>query len=169
VKRWALPIGVAAALAVAAFALRGRSRQPETADGTVSAFFAAAKAGDDDAYVRLTSGQLRATLENTRSQLGAAAFRESLRQTAAGIKGLATTAGSDAPPGQTAVEVDIVFADRNERQRMFLAPLGAGWTIDAITAADMRKPSVPYGTPVFDEASGPPKAEGGQRAAEDHE
>jgi hypothetical protein len=155
-RRWALPIGVAAALVAAAFMFRGRSRLPETPDATVSAFFEAAKAGDDDAYLRLTTGQLRTSLENTRTQLGAAAFRESLRRTAAGIKGTATSAGSDAPPGQVTVDVEIVFADRNERQRMFLAPQGAGWLIDAITTADMLKPSVPYGTPVFEDRPATP-------------
>ncbi|MHC4176643.1 MAG: hypothetical protein ACYSWU_04005, partial [Planctomycetota bacterium] len=88
-----------------------------------------------------------------RSELGAEAFRENLRRSAAGIKGLAKTRSSDTSlaDGTVAIDVELVFADRNERQRMLLEPNGSGWVIVSIDTARTVKPSIPYGTPVFDQ------------------
>ena len=147
-RNWTVRIVVVAALVAAAFVFRGRARPGETPEATVSAFFDAAESGDDEMYLRLTSGRLRNSLEGTRSQLGVDAFRESLRQSAAKIKGLAFTRNDTAPPGPIALDVEIVFADRNERQKMLLSPQRNGWTIHSIEAAQMVKPAIPYGTPV---------------------
>jgi len=51
-----------------------------------------------------------------------------------------------------ALDLEIVFADRNQRQRMLLERTRGGWAIRAIEAAEMVKPPIPYGTPVFEEA-----------------
>jgi hypothetical protein len=151
VKKWALPAAVIAALVVLAVALRRGDRLPETPEAAVAAFFDAASRGDGAKYLRLTSGPLRVSLEDTRSQLGVRAFCESLRRTAAGMKGLATSRGGDAPPDRIVLDVELVFADRIERQRMCLAAQGTGWTIQSITRTNMVKPPVAYGTPVFEE------------------
>jgi len=151
VKKWVLHAGVIAALVVLALVLRRGDRLPQTPEAVAAAFFDAASRGDDALYVRLTSGPLRASLEDTRSQLGARAFRESLRRTASGMKGLAANRGSDAPPGRIILDVELVFADRIERQQMCLAPDGTGWTIESVTATNMVKPPIAYGTPVFEE------------------
>ena len=119
----------------------------------VNDFFQAAGDGDDDAYLRLVDGQLRRTLEQNRAELGADAFRKSLRRSAAGIKGLAVTPAKDTSDATVALDVEIVFADRNEYQRMVLAPKGRGWVITTIDQARRIEPVVPYGTPVFEEAS----------------
>lgn len=158
-KKWALHAGVVAALVAIALLLRSRDRLPETPEAAVSAFFDAAGRGDDAGYLRLVSGPLRTSLEDARSQLGAEGFRESLRRTSAGLKGVAASRGADAPPGQVVVEVELVFADRIERQRMGLAEKGTGWAIQSITTTSMIKPAVPYGTPVFDER--PPETKPG--------
>ena len=98
-KRWALPIVVAAALVLLALVLRNRDQLPERPEETVSALFEAAQRGDDAAYLRLVSGQLRKSLKQARSQQGVEAFRESLKRSASGIKGLAVSRGDDAPDG----------------------------------------------------------------------
>ena len=74
------PLAVALALA-----LRNRGSLPDKPQDTVSEFFTAAGEGDDRAYLRLVTGELRKSLENDRSQAGAEAFRDSLRRSAAGI------------------------------------------------------------------------------------
>ena len=102
-----------------------------------------------EAYLRLVSGELRETLENTRAQMGAEVFRENLQRSATGIKGLAITRAPGSPSGQAVLDVEIVFADRNEGQRMLLSQEGAGWVITSMEAAIMVKPPIPYGTPVF--------------------
>jgi len=147
-----------AALVVAAFVLRGGGRLPETPGDTVNAFFDAAKEGDDAAYLRLATGELRKTLEQTRAELGGEAFRLSLRRSAAAIKGVAVSASDQPALTGVALQVDIVFADRNEQQRMVLVEERGGWAIERIETASTVKPSIPYGTPVFEEPPSDPEA-----------
>ncbi len=141
---------LAATPEAAGWVLPGRDRLQATPEAVVSEFFDAAKRGDDRAYLRFVDGELRKSLAAERSQQGGEAFREGIRRTAAGIKGLATMPSSDAPDGMVALDVDIVFADRIESQRMLLRPKGNGWIIASIGAAQMSKPPVAYGTPVFE-------------------
>ncbi len=145
-------------LIVVAFALRSRDRLPETPENTVTELFAAAGEGDDRAYLRLLTGELRKSLEQARSQAGVEAFREDLGKSAAGIKGLAVTRADEPSADLVALDVEIVFADRNERQRMLLVLQGGGWAVTDIQQAQTVKPPIPYGTPVFEE----PEPEGAE-------
>ncbi|MFH1923253.1 MAG: hypothetical protein ABIP48_25605 [Planctomycetota bacterium] len=149
-KKRMLQVLVVVLLVVLALSLRNRGRLPETPEKTVSEFFAAAGNGDDRAYLRLVTGELRKSLENARSQAGVEAFRNGLRRSAAGIKGLAVSR-ADETPDLVTLDLELVFADRNERQRMLLEATGGGWAIRAIEAAEMLKPPIAYGTPVFEE------------------
>ena len=152
-------------LVAAAVLMRGRGRLPETPEDAVSAMFDAAGRGDAATYLNLLTGDLKGSVENSRSQLGAEGFSESLRRSVAGIKSFAVNRAPEATPGGTALDVELVFVDRNEMQRFFLVPQGGGWAIAAIDKAQMRKPPVAYGTPVFEETapeSGKPKAESGK-------
>lgn len=150
-KKWGLQILVVILLVALAIFLRNRERLPETPEETVSELFTAASEGNDRAYLRLLTGELRKSLEHDRSQAGDEAFRQGLRRSAAGIKGLAVTRAGDAPGDMVALDVEIVFADRNERQRMLLEPKRGGWAIVSIEQANMLKPPIPYGTPVFED------------------
>ena len=150
-KKWALPSVVIVVLAAVALVLRSRDRLPATPEAAVGALFDAAEAGDDAAYLRLLDGKLRKALVQSRTQLGTEAFRESLRRSMSGVKGLAVERRDDAPVGLAAVDVELVFADRNERQRILLVPKGSGWAITSIEAAVTVQPSIPYGTPVYEE------------------
>ena len=162
-----LRILVVAVLVVLAVALRSRGRLPETPEQTVADFFSAASDGDDRDYLRLTTGELRESLASARSQAGAEAFRAELRRSAAGIKGLAVTRADDAPSNLVAIDVEIVFADRNERQRMLCEQKRGGWAIAAIEQAQMVKPPIPYGTPVFEEPQpGQPEEQPGEQEEE---
>ncbi len=100
------------------------------------------------------AGELRRSLKQARLQQGVEAFRESLKRSASGIKGLAVSRGDDAPDGVVAIDVEIVYADRNERQKMLLVQQGNGWVITSIETATVIEPSIPYGTPVFQEEDG---------------
>jgi hypothetical protein len=150
-KRRVLQVVVVLGLAALAFTLRRRDDLPKTPEDTAFAFFAAASNGDDDAYLKLASGELGASLRYAREQVGVETFRRNLRRSASGIKGLAVTRGNDPPPGFVALNLEIVFADRNERQQMLLAKEGNGWVITAIDSSVTTKPSVAYGTPVYEE------------------
>ena len=49
------------------------------------------------------------------------------------------------------LEVDLEFADRYERQRIGLVEQAGGWAIASITASELVRPPVSYGTPVYEE------------------
>ena len=53
-------------------------------------------------------------------------------------------------PDRAELEVELGFADRNERQRIVLIRQSGGWLIDRIDKADTVKPPVPYDAPIFD-------------------
>jgi len=149
----AIQILVVGGLVALAIVLRKPARRlPETPEDAVNAFFDAATRGDDEAYLALVDGELRESLRNTRSQVGAEAFRRDLRKSVSGIKGLAVARSDAAPSGQVALDVEIVFADRKERQQVLVShQAGRGWIITAIGPAEATKPAIPYGTPVFEE------------------
>jgi len=151
VKKPLLAAALLAALVGAAFLLRGGGRLPSTPEETVTAFFDAAGRGDGGAYLRLTTGQLRRTLEKTRAELSPEAFGRDLKRNASAIKGLAVSRSERPPLAGVALDVDIVFADRNEQQRMVLVEERSGWAIEQIEGASTVKPSIPYGTPVFEQ------------------
>jgi hypothetical protein len=169
VKKWFPAIVVAVLIGVVAMLNRDRDqmpemlrpfvdrlqpRDPETPEAAINDLFDAASDGDDNAYLRLVTGDLKTSLLDTRKQLGRKAFGESLKKSMAGIKGLAVRPAEDAPAGFVARYVDIVFADRNETQRMLLVDERTGWAVASIEQAQMVKPPIPYGTPVFEEPLG---------------
>jgi hypothetical protein len=127
------------------------STVPQTPAATVSALIDAARKEDAAAYLRLTNGELRQSLERTRSELGADRFRAHMRDFAAGIKGVAIPGGELPDADPVVLDVEFVFADRNERQRVTFARRGRGWVITSMERAQMIRPPIPYGTPVFEE------------------
>jgi len=151
-SKWASQLAVVAVLVAIGIALRGRDAAlPETPEAAVSALFDAAGRGDADAYLAMTTDDLRRSLENTRKQLGGSAFRSNLKKSAAGVKGIAVTRRSDAPEGCVALDAELVFEDRNEQQKVLLEKRGAGWVVKSLGAVRSFKPPIPYGTPVFAE------------------
>ena len=149
-KRLAVPVLLAIALAAAAIAMRGKGRLPDTPEGAVRAFFAAAQDGDAAAYLSLLSGPMKGSFEETQSQLGGAAFSGKLRDTVAGLKGFAVSRATDTADDRATLDVELVFADRSQRQRFALVRESRGWLIAAIDRAEVEKPAAPYGSPVYD-------------------
>jgi len=150
-KQRIVQIAVVLALVTLGVALRNRDRRFDTPEAAVSAFFEAAASGDDQLYLRLVSGDLKRALREVRKQRGAEAFRLELMRSVSSIKGRAMTRANDAPDGCVAIDVEHVFVDRNEQQRLVLAVEGAGWVIQTIGDAETVKPLIPYGTPVVPE------------------
>ena len=155
-RRRALQIVVVLGLVGLAFLFRKRPRPlPATPEDAVNAFFDAADRGDDEAYLALLDEALRESLENTRAQVGPDRFRQDLRKSVAGMKGLAVSrsdeAGGDrASPRESRVtlDVDVVFADRTERQRIVVSRKETGWAVTDLGAAKLGVPKIRYGTPV---------------------
>jgi len=151
-SRRVVQVACVAALAALALLLRARRpASPATPEATVVALFDAAEKGDDAAYLARVGGELRRSLENTRSQVGAEAFRRNLRQSAAGVKGLGVSRAAEAPGDSVALDVEITFANRKEIQRFLVSPQDGGWAIVEISSAVTTQPAIPYGTPVYAE------------------
>lgn len=142
-------VALIAAMIVLACWLRNRSASgaasPESA---AQAWYDAAARGDDRAYLAAAGGDLRARLETARREQGAESFRRGLRDTLAGLRGLAVSRADSAGGGATAVEAELVFAGRNERQRLVLERNGAGWIVVGVSASQGARPPVAYGAPV---------------------
>jgi len=166
VRRWLCNVLVAIGLIALAIALRGRKpaepagagkppslfrRGAEAPEAAVTAFFDAASRGDARAYLALTTGGVKARLDGSRSELGPDGFKAEIQRSAKGVKGLAVSRSADQPPEGVALDVELVFIDRNERQRFTLLASGSGWLIADVTPAQTTKPAIPYGTPVFEE------------------
>ncbi|NLS96327.1 MAG: hypothetical protein GXX96_29670 [Planctomycetaceae bacterium] len=150
-KKWILQLGLIGVLGAVALLLRGKELLPQKPEDTIAAFFDAARDGNMGAYLRLTSGELRKSLDQLRRQQGAETFQANLRRTNDGIVGQAVRELPGAPGGMADYEVELVFADRNEVQRFRLEQVGSGWAIASIETARVYQPEIPYGTPVFAE------------------
>jgi hypothetical protein len=140
---------LAGAVALALVLRRAEPQRPATPEAAVNALFDAAARGDDGAYLALTAGELAASLRRARSQAGDEAFRAELRRSAAGILGLALSRRDDGPKDAVALDVELIFADRNERQRIVLAGGDEGWAVVEMHRAATTRPAVPYGTSVL--------------------
>jgi hypothetical protein len=151
-RRFVLPGLLAIVLVAVAIALRGKGRLPDTPEGAVKSFFAAAESGDAPAYLSLLSGPLKTSFEETRMQLGTAAFRDSMRSSVTGLKGFAVSRSDAASDDRAVLEVELVFTDRSERQRFGLIRESRGWSIASIDRAEIDKPDKPYGATVYDYA-----------------
>jgi len=128
----------------------GSLAQEKTPEEVVKALFEAASRGDDEGYLALAGGEFLTSSLESRRDTGAEAFREGLRRSVEGVKGLAMTRVGQHPDGSVTLEVELTFVDRNERQRLVLAPRGRSWVVFSMTRAQRIVPSVPYGTPVFE-------------------
>ncbi len=148
-RKWILGIAMAAALIALAVLLRNRDELPDSPTAAVSALIDAARAADAQAYLNLTSGPLREKLDQTQAEMGDDGFRQYLQQFGDGIKGLAVPTGDEVQGDTITLDVEFIFADRNELQQMTFERRRNGWTITSMETAEMVKPPVPYGTPVF--------------------
>lgn len=171
-RKMVLAVGLVIALAATAIILRNRDELPDVAptltgepsqtpSSTVSKLLRAAENEDADAYLRLTGGDLRKSLEQMRSELGSDGFREHLRGFADGVKGVAVFGEDAREVDQVTLDVEFIFADRNERQRVTLARRGRRWVITSMEKAQMVKPPIRYGTPVFEEPPADEESRGG--------
>lgn len=154
-KKRVLQIGLILGLLTAALLMRRGDQLPPTPDETIAGFFDAARDGNTRAYLRLTTGELRKSLDQLRRQQGEETFQENLKRTNDGIMGQAVRELPGAPSGTAIYEVELVFADRNEVQTFRLEQAGSGWAIASIDVARVYQPEIPYGTPVFAEPEEP--------------
>ena len=148
-----VPAFLALGLVAVALFLRGRGRLPEKPEETVGRFYEAARRGDASACSALLAEPLKSEVEATRSQRGPNAG-DNMAESVAGLKGFAVTRSAEQAVQGVAMDVELVFSDRNERQRLVLVEQQGGWLIASIGKADVRKPAIAYGTPISAETGG---------------
>lgn len=158
-KKWSLQTGLIVGLVAAALMMRGGDQLPATPEDAIAEFFDAARDGNTGAYLRLTTGDLRKSLDQLRKQQGTETFQANLKRTNDGIMGQAVRQLPGAPTGTATYEVELIFKDRNEVQTFRLEQPGSGWAIASIEVARVYQPEIAYGTPVFAESEGPAEAE----------
>ena len=157
-KRKFVPVLLALALVVVAIFLRGKGRLTDKPEETVIQLFDAARRGDVPAYLSLLAEPLKTELQTAGAQRGGSASPGNLSESVAGVKGFAVTRSSEPALQGVALDVELVFADRNEKQRFVLVQEQGGWLVSSIGKADVQKPDFAYGTPVFGELGGPDSA-----------
>jgi len=129
------------------------SSQPAPADDNpescISRLLAAERTGDTRAYLACFSGPQQAKfIALWRSQTDRQTVTE-LRDRSAGLVGHALSGRESTSPDRASLVLERIEKDHTARQRVELQRIDGRWLITRLATADWRRPSIPYGTPVF--------------------
>jgi hypothetical protein len=124
-----------------------------TPEACIERMFDAAKQGDVAAYLNCFTGPERQRLQRDLAGQPQEAFRQSLVDAVATLKGRAVFASSPVgDPSQPVIyTVDRVYDNRTERQTYELVCEAGTWRIRDMQAANAFQPDKAYGTPVYEE------------------
>ena len=125
-----------------------RAELPATPQDAIYRMLNAARAGDGTAYLRQYGGEMEAQLRQAAAEKTEADFKSYLRSSNAEIKGVAISEPKTLPDREVEVEVEYIYQDRNETQRMYLEKFGGEWKITRVNGAQRVKTLTPYGSPV---------------------
>ena len=138
-------------IVLAAIALRDRlgSGQPAPSpDVTVYAMLDAARNGDVESWLAVYTGNLASSFRAAAKEQSDAGFRAWLKSTDASLKGVALQPPERLSDDTVRMQVEYVFADRNEKQTVYLCLVNGAWKIERLDAAARVPTLVPYGTHV---------------------
>lgn len=122
--------------------------QGDDLEAAVASLLRAERAGDVPAYQAHLAD---AALREFEARLGispAAQIAAELRSGLADLKGHATFDLSRSAPDAAAVGLELIFADRNERQQLELRRIDGVWKVTRRTLSERHTPEIPYGAPV---------------------
>jgi len=139
---WRLPSG-------SSEALFSGSEAPDNPTDTINRMMDAARDGDVDGYLACFSGQMEKTLRQSVAEMSNSGFADYLKTNNKQIKGFAMYAPTEVSESAVDVQVEYVYADRNEAQRFRLERLSGHWTITKVDGIERVETIVPYGTPVY--------------------
>lgn len=138
--------------------LLARSGQPvgETVGGatsddpraTVAALLQTQRDGDAQACRVHLAGEALKEFDARRQMLPSSQFAAELRSGLVDLKGHATTDLNRHAPDAATLVLELIFADRNERQQLELRRTDGAWKVTRRAPAERVAPTVPYGTPV---------------------
>ena len=139
--------GVLAAAVLRRTGIR-RAELPSTPQDAIYRMLNAARAGDGNAYLRQYAGEMEAQLRQAAAEKTEADFKSYLQTSNAQVKGVAVSEPKVLPDREVEVEVEYIYQDRNETQRMYLKKYGSEWKITRVNGAERVKTLTPYGSPV---------------------
>jgi hypothetical protein len=127
-------------------AVVGQRTTEPTPEDAVYSMLDAARAGDVTKYLASHTGQMEQSLRRARSE--STDFAQYLRNSNAGIRGIAVTEPEVLSAQEVKLRVEYVFQDRNEIQFLYLEKTEAGWKISQVDSAERIKTPVPYGATI---------------------
>ena len=135
----------------------GRPTGSNAADGgeafddpqaAVAALLQAQRDGDAEACRQHLAGAALQAFDARRQSLPSSQFAAELRSALVDLKGHATTDLNQSVPDAATLVLELIFADRKERQQIELRRIEGAWKITRRTAAGRITPQIPYGTPL---------------------
>jgi hypothetical protein len=132
---------------------RPTESEARTPEACIERMFEAARRGDVAGYLECFSGPERQRLERDLAGRSPDAYRQSLIDAVATLKGRAVFAsGAASGPSQPiAYTVDRVYENRTERQIYELVQESGIWRIRDVRPASAFQPVKAYGTPVYED------------------
>jgi hypothetical protein len=117
-----------------------------TPQDAIYAMLDAARAGDTAKYLSSYTGEMAQSLKRARDE--SPDFPKYLRESNAGLKGIAVMEPQAQSDREVKARVEYVYQDRNEVQFFYLEKAPGGWKISRVESAERSKTLIPYGTPV---------------------
>ena len=117
---------------------------PENASDIIWKMFSFAKFGDVENFLGCFAGESLAILQSNRKDWKNQGFREYIKGFAQDVKGVSIINGTEENEGNRVFEVEVVYADRNELQTVFLQKTNKGWKITKVLKPVIIKPAIPY-------------------------
>lgn len=133
---------------VGLIAIRRGPKVEATPQDAVYAMLDAARAGDVSAYLSYYTDEMRGSLKQAVAESTEPGFSRYLRESNAGIKGVAINEPEKLSETEVKVRVEYVYQDRNEVQNIHLQRAGSGWRISRMDSTGRIQAPIPYGTPV---------------------
>lgn len=121
---------------------------PDDPRTPVAALLQAQRDGDAEACRVHLAGAALEEFEARWQGLPSSQFAAELRSWLVGLKGHATTDLNRHAPDAAILVLELIFADRNERQKLELRRTDGAWKVTRRAPAERLVPKVPYGTPV---------------------
>jgi hypothetical protein len=131
----------------AVVALRKKSVNA-TPQATIFNMMADARKGDAKSYLSRYTGEMEASLKQAIAERTEAGFNNYLRSSNAEIKGVAVQEPKPLSDREVELDVEYIYQDRNEAQKVYLEKTSGGWKIARVESIERVKTLVPYGTPV---------------------
>ena len=108
----------------------------------------AVREGDLPKYIAAHTGAMLTALQRAIREIGEARLLQSLKERNAPLKGIAVLEPVPLSDREIKLQVEYVYADRNEIQIYYLEKSADRWKIARVDGTQRIETLIPYGTPV---------------------